>query len=235
MSTPFPGPLAVGAGSDFEHAVVAVGALLVLGALVSGLARRSFLAVAPIFVLAGFALGDGGLEWLHFEAASQFTTILATVALIVILFRDGLEVEAELVQRAWHLPARKLAVGMPITCGIVAVATQLLTDLSWTESFLVGALLTPTDPVLSSGVVTNPKVPRIIRHSLNLESGLNAGLALAPVLALTMALGHEDGFVWWRFVLEDVTIGFATGAALGYLGSLLRAEMPSHQLALYAL
>jgi NhaP-type Na+/H+ or K+/H+ antiporter len=228
-------PLAIGASTSFEHAVVAVGALLVLGALVSGLARRSFLAVAPIFVLAGFALGEGGAGWLEFDATSEFTTILATVALIVILFRDGLEVETELVQTAWHLPARKLAVGMPITCGIVALATQALTDLSWTESFLVGALLSPTDPVLSSGVVTNPLVPRIIRHSLNLESGLNDGLALAPVLALTMALGHEDGFVWWHFVLEDVTIGFATGCVLGYLGSLLRAEMPRHQLALYAL
>jgi NhaP-type Na+/H+ or K+/H+ antiporter len=236
-------PLAVGASASFEHAVVAVGALLVLGALVSGLARRSFLAVAPIFVLVGFALGDGGAGWLQFDATSQFTTILATVALIVILFRDGLEVDGELVQKAWHLPARKLAVGMPITCGIVALATKALTDLSWTESFLVGALLSPTDPVLSSGVVTNPKVPRIIRHSLNLESGLNDGLALAPVLALTMALGHEEGFVWWRFVLEDVTIGFATGAIVGYLagrlmprpGSSLQDEIPPHQKSLYAL
>ena len=42
----------------------------------------------------------------------------------------------------------------------------------------------PTDPVLSSTVVTNPRVPRLIRHSLNLESGLNDGLALPAVLAL---------------------------------------------------
>ena len=60
----------------------------------------------------------------------------------------------------------------------------MLTDLSWTECFLLGALLSPTDPVLSSSVVTNPRVPRLIRHSLNLESGLNDGLALPAVLAL---------------------------------------------------
>ncbi len=233
----------MGPSTEFEHAVIAVGALLVLGALVSGIARRSFLAVAPIFVLAGFAMGEGGVGWLEFSATGQFTTILATVALIVILFRDGLEVEAELVQKAWHLPARKLAIGMPVTCGIVALATKGLTDLSWTESFLVGALLSPTDPVLSSGVVTNPKVPRIIRHSLNLESGLNDGLALAPVLALTLALGNEDGFVWWRFVLEDVTVGLVMGMLIGYLagrlmpraGSSLQDEIPAHQKSLYAL
>jgi len=236
-------PLALGAGSAFEHATVAFGALLVLGALVSGLAKRSFLAAAPIFVLAGFALGEGGLGFLEFEETSQFTTILATVALIVILFRDGLEVDRELVQNAWHLPVRKLVVGMPITCLIVALTTKGLTDLSWTEAFLVGALLSPTDPVLSSGVVTNPKVPRIVRHSLNLESGLNDGLALAPVLALTMALSEAEGFVWWRFILEDVTIGFVSGVVLGLVagrlfpraGASLQEEIPTHQKSLYAL
>jgi len=63
--------------------------------------------------------------------------------------------------------------------------------------------LGPTDPVLSSSVVTNPRVPRLVRHSLNLESGLNDGLALPAVLAFTAALGTRDDFVWWKFVLQD--------------------------------
>ena len=67
---------------------------------------------------------------------------------------------------------------MPLTAALVALATHTVTDLDWTESFLVGALLSPTDPVLSSAIVNNPRVPRLIRHSLNLESGLNDGLAL---------------------------------------------------------
>ena len=124
---------------------------------------------------------------------------------MLILFRDGLEVDVEMLQRAWHLPLRKLVLAMPITAGIVAVATKVLTDLTWTEAFLVGALLSPTDPVLSSSVVTNPRVPRVIRHSLNLESGLNDGLALPAVLALTAALSADSDFVWWKFVLQDVT------------------------------
>ena len=77
---------------------------------------------------------------------------------------------------------------MPLTAVVVAIATKLLIGLSWTEAFLVGALLSPTDPVLSSNVVTNPRVPAIVRGSLNLESGLNDGLALPAVLALAEAL-----------------------------------------------
>src|SRR6202040_2621956 len=100
-----------------------------------------------------------------------------------------------------HLPLRKLVLAMPLTAAIIAVATRALTNLSWSESFLLGALLSPTDPVLSSSVVTNPRVPRIVRHSLNLESGLNDGLALPAVVALSAALGAEGShFVWWQFV-----------------------------------
>src|SRR5256714_15364351 len=210
------GPLAT---TTFDTVAVVLGAMLVAGALVAGLARRTFLSLTALFVFGGFVLGHGVLDVLRFDPRSGFVASLALVALIVILFRDGLEVEAEMLQTAWHLPLRKLVLAMPITAGIVACATKLLTDLSWTESFLVGALLSPTDPVLSSNVVTNPRVPRRIRHSLNLESGLNDGLALPAVLALAPALDARGGhFVWGRLGPQDLPIGRICGGAVGYGG-----------------
>src|SRR5215211_503908 len=204
---------------SLEEPLTVLGLLLVAGALLAGLARRSFLSLTALFVLAGFALGEGGLEVLDFDPRSGFVTVLALVALILILFRDGLEVEAEMLQTAWHLPLLKLVLAMPITAALVACATNGLTDLSWTESFLVGALLSPTDPVLSSSVITNPRVPRLIRHSLNLESGLNDGLALPAVLAFTAALESRDDFSWWQFVLQDVGVGAITGLLLALLAA----------------
>ncbi len=229
--------------TSFETAAAVFGALLIGGALVSGLARRSFLSLTAVFVLTGVVLGKGGLSILEFDPRSGFVAGLAVVALVVILFRDGLEVEAELLRHEWHLPLRKLLLAMPITAAIVAVAAAALTDLSWTEAFLIGALLSPTDPVLSSGVVTNPRVPRIVRHSLNLESGLNDGLALGPVLALVAALEIAGGdFVWWQFIAQDVTLGLAYGVGIGLLTSMmlprggsLATGIPAHQRALYAL
>jgi NhaP-type Na+/H+ or K+/H+ antiporter len=223
--------------------MLAFGALLVGGALVSGLVGRSFLSLTALFVLAGFVLGEGGLEWLTFDASSGFVQALAIVALVVILFRDGLEVESEMLQAAWRLPLRKLVLAMPITAVIVAGAAYAFTDLGWGECLLIGALLSPTDPVLSNSVVTNPRVPRLVRHSLNLESGLNDGLALPAVLAFSAALRlGEDDFVWWEFVLQDVTLGFAFGIALGYVASVvlprgrgLDESIPDHQKSLYAL
>jgi NhaP-type Na+/H+ or K+/H+ antiporter len=184
-------------------------------------------------VLVGFVLGRGGLGVVELDPTSDFVATVALVALILILFRDGVEVEQEMLQTEWRLPLRKLVLAMPITAALVAAAAHVLTDLSWTECFLIGALLSPTDPVLSSSVVTNPRVPRVIRHSLNLESGLNDGLALPAVLAFAGALdANKHGFVWWKFVLQDVSIGLVTGLLVGYVASRL---LPRSRTALFAL
>lgn len=230
--------------SEFETATLVLGGLLIVGALASGLAHRSFLSMTAVFVVAGFVLGDGGAGVLDFDPESAFVEELATVALIVILFRDGLEVEFEMLQKAWRLPVRKLALGMPITGALIAFATHALTDLSWTESFLLGALLSPTDPVLSSSVVTNPRVPRLIRHSLNLESGMNDGLALPAVLAFSAALvsRQNSDFVWYEFVLQDVGLGLVFGVVLGFVAAWAMPRgrgalggIPDHHKALYVL
>jgi sodium/hydrogen antiporter len=215
--------------------------LLVLGALISGLAQRSFLSLTAGFVIAGLLLGESGIGALDFEPQSQFVQGLAVVALILILFRDGLEVDEEGLRQEWHLPLRSLALAMPLTAVLVALATRAVTDLDWTECFLLGALLSPTDPVLSSVVVTNPRVPRIIRHSLNLESGLNDGLALPAVLAFTAAAAGNEDFVWWRFVLQDVLVGLASGLVVAFVASRLMPRdtalghpVSAHQKSLYA-
>jgi NhaP-type Na+/H+ or K+/H+ antiporter len=218
----------------FDDATLVFGILLVVGARASGLAQRSFLSLTAVFVVVGFVLGDGGLEVLRFSPGSSFVQHLAVVALIVILFRDGLEVEAEMLQTAWRLPLRKLVLAMPVTCVLVAAACHALIGLDWTASLLVGALLSPTDPVLSSSVVTNPRVPRLVRHSLNLESGMNDGLALPAVLAFSAALGSAHDFVWWRFVLQDVTLGLAFGVVVGLIAARF-VPANEHARSLYAL
>lgn len=221
---------------SFDVAVAVFGGLLICGALISTLAHRTFVSLAAVFVVAGFVLGHGGLGVVALEHDHGFVSELATVALIVILLRDGLEVDSEMLRSHWHLPARKLIAAMPLTAALVAVAAKLLVGLSWTESFLVGALLSPTDPVLSSSVVTNPRVPRVVRGSLNLESGLNDGLALPAVLALSQALAPSGHFVVWRFVLEDLGFGFGVGIVVGAAASLIPTRpIVGHQLELFVL
>ena len=104
--------------------MLVLGALLVGGALLSGVAQALVPVARGVFVLVGFVLGEGGLEVLELEPRRASSRCWRSIALIVILFRDGLEVDAEMLQTEWHLPLRKLVLAMPITVVIVALAAQ---------------------------------------------------------------------------------------------------------------
>ena len=69
--------------------------------------------------------------------------------------------------------------------------------LPWLESFLIGAVLSPTDPVLAAATVSRQEVPRRLRQLLNVESGLNDGLAL-PIVIVLLAVAGEHGTETWH-------------------------------------
>ena len=74
--------------------------------------------------------------------------------------------------------------GLPLTLLLTALFAHLVVGLPWAQSLLVGAVLSPTDPVFASAIVGREEVPARLRHLLNVESGLNDGLALPVVLVL---------------------------------------------------
>ena len=84
------------------------------------------------------------------------------LALILTLFSDGLLVERELLGRHWGPPARALIIAMPVTMALIALCARVLfPQLDWAECFLLGAVLSPTDPVVTSTVVTARRVPGV--------------------------------------------------------------------------
>lgn len=226
---------------NFDQYLLWLGLLLAAGALLSGLAHRSILSLAFFFLAAGAVLGPEVLGVLHFDAGSGLVQRVTELTLIVILFTDGLEVERGFVRQGWHVPFRSLLVAMPVTAALIALIAVPLLGLTWGEALLLGALLSPTDPVLTASVVTNPKIPARIRNSLNLESGFNDGLALPAVLIFAAALGGvDDGIVWWQYLLRDIGIGAVAGsggamASIWLLRCVIRkTSLKRHYLTLYA-
>jgi len=201
----------------FDTYLLILGLLLAAGALLSGLAHRSILSLAILFLGAGIVLGRQGFGIITPDAGSEFVSRVTELTLLIILFFDGLEVERGVLRHGWHVPFRSLLIAMPLTAAIIAMAAHLLIGLSWAESLLLGALLSPTDPVLTSSVVTNPKIPAKVRNSLNLESGFNDGLALPAVIIFATALQNESGLPWWEFLLRDLGIGTVVGIAVAFL------------------
>ena len=168
-------------GLDLPEVLLVLGLLLTATAAVSGWLNVSVLSISVLSLAAGMGLAVAGV--IEVEPDDDWLIVVIELALVMTLFADGLLVEEELLRKRWHAPARTLVAAMPLTLALGGLAAKaLFPDLSWAEAFLLGAVLTPTDPVVTSSVVSNPGVPAGVRHTLNLESGLNDGLALPFVL-----------------------------------------------------
>jgi NhaP-type Na+/H+ or K+/H+ antiporter len=203
--------------------IVVFGTALLVAVLLSGLAARSVLSTSLLFLLGGALVGDGALGLVHIDAGSPIVATTADLALFAVLFTDGMHVSFSSLRTAWRNPVRALGVGMPLAFAGMAVITHFLVGLDWTTSFLVGAVLAPTDPVFASAIVGRREVPARLRQLLNVESGVNDGLALPVVLLLIAAAGPAAGMAEAspsKIALELVG-GLALGVALPLVVALL--------------
>jgi NhaP-type Na+/H+ or K+/H+ antiporter len=195
-------------------------ALLLVGVLVSERAHRTVLSTAVLFLLGGFLLGSGVLDVLVIEPGDDIVSTLAELALFSVLFTDGMRVGVSDLREAWRLPSRALLLGLPLTLLVTAVLARYVAGLPWLESFLIAAVLAPTDPVFAAAIVGRKEVPRRLRHILNVESGVNDGLALPVVLVLLAMAGGTDASGWT--LAEEILVGIGVGVVVPWV--VLRLE-----------
>jgi sodium/hydrogen antiporter len=210
----------------FGEAMLLFWGLLAVVAGLSGVMRGTVLSASVLSVALGIVLAEAGV--VNVDPTDQSIVDLIELALILTLFSDGMYVERELLRRHWSPVARALVFAMPITLALLALAAKaLFPALSWPEAFLLGAVLSPTDPVVTSAVVTSRLVPSAVRHTLNLESGLNDGLALPFVLFFLVlaSAGGDAGTEAVKLAGESV-VGALLGVALGALGGRLHHRLP---------
>ena len=205
---------------DIPTLLVCFSALLVIGVLLSELANRTVLSTAVLFLVGGFLLGPGVLDVLQVQSGDPAVSVLAELALFSVLYSDGMRVGVRDLRRAWRLPGRALVLGLPLTLIITAALAHWVAGLPWLESLLLGAVLSPTDPVFAAAIVGRKEVPPRLRHLLNVESGVNDGLALPIVLVLLAAAGGTDADGWT--LVAELAFGVCIGIAVPWL--VLRLE-----------
>ena len=211
---------------SFELALLVVGGLLLAAAALSGWLRGTVLSISVLSVAAGIVLAE--LDVVSVDPAEKSVLYIVELALVLTLFADGLLVEDELLREHWTPAALALVIAMPLTLAFVAIAAKgLFPQLSWQEALLLGAVLSPTDPVVTSTVVTDERIPATVRHTLNLESGLNDGLALPLVLFfLALATGAESAGTEALRLSGEAVAGACVGVALALGAAWLWPRLP---------
>lgn len=199
-------------------------------ALVSKRLATTVVTAPMVFVAIGLVTGPEALDIASIDLGSDEVIALAELTLSIVLFSDAVRVDARKIRSFVGIPARMLGFGLPLVIGAGTVATRFLLDLDWTEAAVLASVLAATDAALGQAVLTDESVPARIRSSLNVESGLNDGLAL-PAVTLFVAISvaeadAEPASFWIRFVAEQIGYGAAAGVAVGLVGGwvLLRAD-----------
>ncbi len=210
----------------FAEAVLIVGALLFAAAALSGWLRGTVLSISVLSVGAGALLA--ATDVVTVDPGAKSVLYIVELALVLTLFADGLLVEDELLRDHWTPTALALVLAMPITLVLLALAAKgLFPALSWAEAFLLGAVLAPTDPVVTSAIVKAQGIPATVRHTLNLESGLNDGLALPFVLFfLALATGADAPGIEAARLAGEALVGAAIGVGLAAGGAWLLGRLP---------
>lgn len=207
--------------------IVAAGILLF--ALFSRKLEGSLLTLPMIFTVFGWAVGSGAGDLLPLSIGHGAMHTLAEITLILVLFSDAAQANLRLLLKDHTLPSRMLLIGMPLTILLgAAVAAWVSPAAPLALAFLTATILTPTDAALGQAIVSSPKVPVRIRQAINVESGLNDGIALPIVMICAILTSAAYGTTGahqpdnlWLFTLLQITLGPLVGMGVGYAGAKL--------------
>jgi sodium/hydrogen antiporter len=185
------------------------------------ISARAAVISTPIFFVAIGLLMAEGLRLIDLQPDPHTTKIIAEVTLVWVLFADASRVGFSDLREDLRYYVRLLAIGLPLTTALGTAAAVTVLGLSPWYALLVGAALAPTDAALGSAVMSDRRVPYRVRQTLNVESGLNDGIATPIVTVAIAAIAAQVGLGHERHGLTGLVLGALTGAVLGAFGGML--------------
>jgi NhaP-type Na+/H+ or K+/H+ antiporter len=198
--------------------VATIAATVVVWGLVAARAERWNVSAPMFFVLVGLLVANVPSDVLEVGLGSEAVRTMAELTLAIVLFGDAAVVRVRDLRRDAGLPSRLLLVGLPVTIVAGALAARLVfPDLSWWVCAAIGAAVAPTDAALGAAIIEDRRIPARIRRLLNVESGLNDGIAtpfvnlflVAAVVGTAFQQGSRSGAVL------ELLAGAAGGAVVG--------------------
>ena len=185
-----------------------------------------WLVTAPmVFVAAGVLLGPAVLDVLPLSVSSEVLLTVTELTLALLLFTDASTIRLRAIEGDAGLPSRLLFLGLPLTIAAGAVVAHLvIPQIPWAAAALLATILAPTDTALGLAVVTNRAVPTRIRRALNVESGLNDGVATPFVTVFIAILAAEEDLGshhWGIEAFKQIGLGIAAAVVVGLVGGRL--------------
>lgn len=209
---------------QLDVAFTIMGLAVVAIALCSAAIHRNPLSEPMLATATGIAIGPYVLGWLDLSSWGDGATILeqaSRLTLAVGLMGVALRLQRVSVRRLLRPVSLLLTLGMlGMWLLSSALALWLLPVTPW-MALLLGAIVTPTDPVVASAIVSghfaDQHLPLRLRDGLSFESGANDGLAYLLVMLPVLMLGEAPTTAWSRWLTESLLVGVVFAALIGWV------------------
>lgn len=160
-----------------------IGILLVIGFLTDYLFRKTNFPDILILLALGYLIGPI-FNIVNPSDIASASGIIATLALVIILFNGGLHFDfAEVLSNAPRAIVLVI-LGVGVSLATTAVFAHYVLRWELLDSLLLGAILSGTSAAIVMPLITRARVPEQVSTLLCLESALNSPIVI--VLALVI-------------------------------------------------
>ncbi len=201
-------------------------------AISPGLLKKLPFTSSVVYLLFGLLLGSHGLNLVELNSL-EHTTLIETISeltVIISLFTVGLKLRLKLSDSLWLMPLSLATISMIITVGLIAALSYYFLGLGLGQSILLGAILSPTDPVLASEVqLKHPGEKNSMKFILTTEGGMNDGTAF-PFVMLGLGIMGIEGKKWGldNWIMKDLLWAITAGVASGVMSGILVTKIATH-------
>lgn len=194
-------------------------ALLLFSVILSKTSVKIGVPTLIIFLGIGMLVGSDGLgiEFNDYSLAQA----LGTIALNIILFSGGLDTNIESVKPVAGKGFSLATLGVFLTALLVGAFAYWVTDFTFLESLLLGAIVSSTDAAAVFSIFRTQKagLKRKLKDVIELESASNDPMAYFLTITIISLISEGDANYWLllpNFVLQ-MFLGAVLGVVLGYL------------------
>ena len=217
--------------------LLAAGVVIFLGVAGEAFFKRTGIPDVAFLMVLGVILGPV-LGIIQPEAVIQVVPYFAALALIIIMFDGGLNLDIKHVIKTAHFSFTLAILGFILSVVIISVATHYVLEWEWLESILLGSIVGGSSSAIVFGLVRNIKISEETKSMLSFESALTDILAtiIAFILFEAVLLGHFDlqtlEETLGRAIVVGLVLGFGVGVPWMYVSTKLGNAQHAYMLTL---
>jgi len=196
--------------------LLAAGVVIFLGVAGEAFFKKTGIPDVAFLMILGVIIGPV-LGIIQAEAVIQVVPYFAALALIIIMFDGGLNLDIKHIVKTAHYSFTLAIIGFILSVIIISLATHYVLEWTWLESILLASIVGGSSSAIVFGLVRNIRISEETKSILSFESAVTDILAtiIAFILFEAVLAGHFDLQTLQETIGKAVVVGLVLGFGVG--------------------